>query len=80
MTLSITSLVEYMKLHLLSLKQDSEKHQKYMYTIEDMSSDEWTYAEIEYISLNGQIIATAHLLSVALDRLNDITPKETTNV
>lgn len=75
MTLSLTSLVEYMKLHLLSLEQDSEKHQAYMDTITEYDSDEWESAEIEDISLNGQWIATNHLLSVALDRLNDITPQ-----
>ena len=62
---------EYAKLHLLSLEQDSTKLIKQMNDIEDMDSDEYKDLEIEDISLNGQIIATRHLLSVATDILNN---------
>ena len=64
-------LIEYMKLHLLSLEQDSQKLQSEMNLIEDMNSDEYWDLEIADISLNGQMIATAHLLSVATDIMNE---------
>ena len=59
--------LEYMKLHLISLEQDSQELQKQMSLIDDMESDEYESIDIEDISLNGQIIATRHLLSVATD-------------
>lgn len=62
--------MEYMKLHLISLEQDSDKIKSEMNLIEDMNSDEYWDLEIEDISLNGQMIATAHLLSVATDIMN----------
>jgi len=64
-------LIEYMKLHLISLEQDSQKLQSEMNLIEDMNSDEYWDLEIADISLNGQMIATAHLLSVADDILKE---------
>jgi hypothetical protein len=60
-----------MKLHLISLEQDSQKLQSEMNLIEDMNSDEYWDLEIADISLNGQMIATAHLLSVADDILKE---------
>lgn len=64
--------LEYMKLHLISLEQDSEKIQEEMSQFEyNMDSDEYETLEIEDISLNGQIIATRHLLSVATDIMNN---------
>ena len=60
--------LEYMKLHLISLEQDSERVQEEMSQFEyNMDSKDYQSLEIEDISLNGQIIATRHLLSVALD-------------
>ena len=47
--------IEYMKLHLLSLEQDLEV----------------AFLGEGYESLNGQIIATSHLLSVALDIMEE---------
>ncbi len=61
----MTQFIEYMKIHLISLEQDSEKIISEMRLIEDMNSDEYWDLEIEDISLNGQMIATSHLLSVA---------------
>jgi len=62
--------LEYMKLHLISLEQDSEKIEEEMSQFEyNMDSDEFKTLEIQDISVNGQIIATAHLLSVANDIL-----------
>jgi hypothetical protein len=37
----------------------------------NMDSKDYQSLEIEDISLNGQIIATRHLLSVATDIMND---------
>jgi hypothetical protein len=48
--------LEYMKLHLISLNQDLDKHRP-----EDTLL-------VEYIE--GQIVATEHLLSVATDIMN----------
>ena len=62
--------LEYMKLHLISLEQDSDKIKSEMNLIEDMNSNEYWDLEIEDISLNGQMIATSHLLSVATDIMN----------
>jgi hypothetical protein len=63
--MDLNILKEYMKLHLLSLEQDSDKIKSEMILIEDMNSDEYWDLEIEDISLNGQMIATSHILSVA---------------
>ena len=64
--------LEYMKLHLISLEQDSEKIQEEMSQFEyNMDSKDYQSLEIEDISLNGQIIATRHLLSVATDIMNN---------
>ncbi len=64
-----TQLVEYMKLHLLSLEQDSAYLEKQMDSYSNYEDDDYRTLEIEDISTNGQIIATAHLLSVAADIL-----------
>ena len=64
--------LEYMKLHLISLEQDSERVQEEMSQFEyNMDSKDYQSLEIEDISSNGQIIATRHLLSVATDIMND---------
>ena len=60
-------LKEYMKLHLISLEQDSEDLEKRMDAYENYEDDEYRELEIEDISTNGQIIATRHLLSVVED-------------
>ncbi len=63
--------IEYMNLHLISLEQDSENIQEEMSQFEyNMDSKDYQSLEIEDISLNGQIIATRHLLSVATDIMN----------
>ena len=63
-----SAFLEYMKLHLISLEQDSERVQEEMSQFEyNMDSKDYQSLEIEDISLNGQIIATRHLLSVATD-------------
>jgi hypothetical protein len=56
-TLTTDKLIEYMNIHLISLNQDLDKHRP-----EDTLL-------VEYIE--GQIVATKHLLSVATDIMND---------
>lgn len=58
-------MIAYMELHLLSLEQDSEAIEKAMDEYINYEDDDYRTLEIEDISTNGQIIATAHLLSVA---------------
>jgi len=66
-----SAFLEYMKIHLISLEQDSERVQEEMSQFEyNMDSKDYQSLEIEDISLNGQIIATRHLLSVATDIMN----------
>lgn len=62
--------IEYMKLHLISLEQDSEFLEKQMDAYSNYEDDEYRELEIEDISNNGQIIATRHLLSVAQDMIS----------
>lgn len=50
------SLIEYMKIHLISLKQDRV-------------NTDYQFTDLECLELNGQIKATEHLLSVAEDIL-----------
>ena len=63
--MDLNTLIQYMKLHLLSLEQDSEGIEKAMDNYSNYEDDEYHMLEIEDISTNGQIIATNHLLSVA---------------
>jgi vesicle coat complex subunit len=60
---------EYMNLHLISLEQDSEAIEKAMDEYTNYEDDDYHMLEIEDISTNGQIIATAHLLSVLDDMM-----------
>ena len=62
--MDLDTLKEYIKLHLISLEQDSEQLNNKMVTYEDLDSDEYRYMEIEDISLTGQIIASQHILGV----------------
>jgi hypothetical protein len=57
--------IEYMKIHLISLNQDLED-ELYLFRT---NRDNHDSSKIDY--LNGQIIATEHLLSVATDIMND---------
>ena len=51
----MNNLIQYMKLHLISLEQDLESNPE----------------SINVIDIPGQIEATRHLLSVASDMMND---------
>lgn len=71
--------VEYIKLHLLSLEQDSEFLQKALDEYTNYEDDEYRELEITDISNNGQIFATAHLLSVVAGILGISLEKENLN-
>jgi hypothetical protein len=60
----MNNLIEYMKLHKLSLIQDWEKAQNN----EPLKDDEYDPSD-DYFE--GAIAATEHLLSVATDMMND---------
>ena len=64
----MNQLIEYMKLHLISLEQDQEKLSNQMDSL-DPNSKDFNYLDIEYNWINGQITAATHLLSVASDML-----------
>jgi hypothetical protein len=64
-----TKLIEYAKLHLISLDQDSEKLWNAMDLIDDLESDEYEQLNIQDISIGGQIIATRHLLQAMEEML-----------
>lgn len=55
---------EYLKLHILSLEQDSEFLEKQMDNYTNYEDDDYRTLEIEDILNNGQIIACYHLLRV----------------
>jgi len=67
--MDLNTFKEYIKLHLLSLEQDSEELEKQMGFYDDYDSDEYQSLEIEDISINGQIIACYHFLSVLEDTI-----------
>ena len=67
--MDLNTFKEYMNLHLISLEQDSEAIEKAMDNYSNYEDDEYRMLEIEDISTNGQIIATAHLLSVLEGRI-----------
>lgn len=62
---SYKQLIEYAKIHLISLEQDSAHVQKQIDDMEDLESDEYNQLEIEDIYLNGQMTATRHILQYA---------------
>jgi len=59
-------LIEYMKIHRISLIQDNAN------LIQDIHGADWNF-------LQGQIVATEHLLSVATDIMNNSTNERYTN-
>jgi hypothetical protein len=61
-------LIEYMKLHQISLQQDLDKLSEQMEAI-DIGSKDYGQLDIEYNWVSGQLTATHHLLSVAEDIL-----------
>ena len=67
--MDLNTFKEYLKLHLISLEQDSEAIQAKMDTYADPNNSDYESLEIEDISTNGKIIATSHFLSVLEDIL-----------
>ena len=61
-------LIEYMKLHIISLEQDLENISEEMEEL-DPESKACKELDYEYNYISGQSIATRHLLSVASDIL-----------
>lgn len=63
-------LINYIKLHELSLLQDADKLADLLENFEgDLDSDEYRGLEIEDMNNTGELYATRHLLSVASDIL-----------
>ena len=62
-------LVEYMKIHLISIEQDQEDVSNEMEKLDPASKD-YNELDYEYNWLAGQIIATRHFLSVADDMMS----------
>ena len=63
--------IEYIKLHKISLEQDKFKVFDQMLEYEEEESNEFRALDYEYNNLAGQIEATEHLLSVALDIMEE---------
>lgn len=61
-------LIEYMKIHLISIEQDMEDITNQMESL-DPNSKDYIELDFEYNYLSGQSIATRHFLSVAHDRI-----------
>ena len=64
----MNQLIEYMKLHLISLEQDLENIAQEMESL-DPESKACKELDYEYNYVSGQSIATRHLLSVATDMI-----------
>ncbi len=64
--IKMNQLIEYMKIHEISLLQDAEKLNNIFNTYEgDFDTDEYREYEVADIINTGELIATRHLLSVA---------------
>lgn len=69
--MTMQEIIEYIKIHEISLLQDADKFQDIFNKYEgDFDSDEYRQLEIEDIINTGELIATRHILSVAQDILN----------
>lgn len=70
--MSLNKMIEYMKIHLISLEQDAEMLQEKMDNFSG-DLDSWDYEQLEIADMNntGEIQATQHLLSVAHDILKE---------
>ena len=62
--MNIREFEEYIRIHLISLQQDSEELQKQMGFYDDLDSDEYKDLELEDVSTTGQMLACYHFLSV----------------
>ena len=74
--MDLKSFKEYVRLHLISLEQDSQQTVNEMNLIEDMDSDEYKFKEIEDVSNNGKILAVGSIMSLARGILINPTNEE----
>jgi hypothetical protein len=70
-----SKLIEYMKIHLISLMQDLEALEDKMEKL-DMNSKDYVELDFEYNIKSGEIHSTRHLLSVATDMLGTQTEEK----
>ena len=63
-----TKLIEYTKLHIISLEQDLEQISTEMEAL-DMNSKDWDELDFEYNHMGGQILSARHLLQVMEEML-----------
>ena len=63
--MTIEQLIEYMKLHLVSLSQDQDELTKTMSNL-DENSKEYKELDFQYNWLSGQLVGVHHILRVAL--------------
>ena len=61
-------LIEYTKLHIISLEQDLEQISTEMESL-DMNSKDWDELDFEYNHMGGQILSARHLLQVMEEML-----------
>ena len=62
--MNLEILIEYMKLHLISLEQDQEEISNRMEPL-DPNSKDFNHLDTEYNWINGQISGIGHILEVA---------------
>jgi len=67
-------LIEYIKLHIMSLNQDLEQLSNQMDALDPASKD-FAELDIEYNWTSGQVSACDHILSVALDIMEETKEK-----
>ena len=67
--MNLEQLIEYMKIHLISLEQDAAFLQKQIDEFEgNYESDEWETLQIEDINNTGQMQGVQHILNVVLGK------------
>ena len=64
LTMTIEQLIEYIKIHLISLSQDQDELNKTMSNL-DENSKEYKELDFEYNWLSGQMVGVHHILEVA---------------
>jgi len=66
----VSYLIEYMKLHLVSIEPDQEYVKEQMESL-DMNSKDYAELDFEFNWLGGQIIATRHFIQIGEERERD---------
>ena len=64
----MNQLIEYIKIHVISLEQDLEQVSSEMEALDPASKD-YTELDFEYNHLSGQLLSARHILSVAADMI-----------